>query len=369
TLRGEPERFGLYNNGITIVVADFKPQDQNGTFELVEPYVVNGCQTTRTIWEVCQQLLQSGGTGFDSALEDWRQRLQQGVVVTKVVKVGLAGDALLENITRYTNSQNAVREKDFLALTRDFNVWAAQMAERDIYLEVQRGGWDSQRAFQRQHPTVKQFSLYANAFDLLKVYGAGWLREAGIAFGRNAAFAPDGTVFKRIMDDGGEPFDVDDLYAANLLHQSAEFYKFGRGANFASRKQTRFLYYMVVMEILREVMHAVSLPAGRKDITKAFIRLNRPAHEHAKRVLLDYAVNLIDEYLAPEMEDSVFHEPSYADFNHDLNAYLKWEQLGKTDEQSPKFRQLLKSYRRLMERKEPSTGLSQRDIVVDAIKQ
>jgi hypothetical protein len=56
---------------------------------------------------------------------------------------------LLEAITRYTNSQNAVREKDFLALTSDFKTWARQMAERyGVYLEIQRGGWDSRRALQ-----------------------------------------------------------------------------------------------------------------------------------------------------------------------------------------------------------------------------
>ncbi len=60
------------------------------------------------------------------------------------------------------------------------------MSDRyDIYLETQRGGWDSQRARQKQQPNIKQFTHSANAFDLLKVYGAGWFGEAGTAFGRN----------------------------------------------------------------------------------------------------------------------------------------------------------------------------------------
>ena len=43
-------------------------------------------------------------------------------------------------VTRYTNSQNAVREKDFLALTSDFRSWQTEMASKyDIYLEIQRG--------------------------------------------------------------------------------------------------------------------------------------------------------------------------------------------------------------------------------------
>jgi len=48
------------------------------------------------------------------------------------------------------------------------------MAERyEVYLEIQRGGWDSRRALQKQRPDIEQFIKAANAFDLLKVYGSG----------------------------------------------------------------------------------------------------------------------------------------------------------------------------------------------------
>ena len=72
------------------------------------PTWVNGCQTTRTIWDVLRQRLDSGGTGESEELADWRRRAEQGVVVAKIVK----GDsAQITNITRYTNSQNAVRSR------------------------------------------------------------------------------------------------------------------------------------------------------------------------------------------------------------------------------------------------------------------
>ena len=101
TLRSAPEQFGLYNNGITIVVNDFTSTDNN-RFQLVEPYIVNGCQTTRTIWEVCHIRLESGGTGSNPELEAWREKAAQGVVVTKIVKVGNEGEKLLEAI-KYHN--------------------------------------------------------------------------------------------------------------------------------------------------------------------------------------------------------------------------------------------------------------------------
>jgi len=241
TLAIKPERFGLYNNGITIVVEEFKKLPNNIQYELTEPFVVNGCQTTKVIWDVLFRKLEAGGTGQDEELEAWKRKLEQGIVVIKIVKVGAKGEELLTETTRYTNSQNAVSEKDFLALENDFQKWSRAMASKyGVFLEIQRGGWDSQKAYQRQNPEAKQFSNCANAFDLLKVYGAAWLGEAGISFGKNPPFAPGGSLFHRIVNQ--DSFGLDDLYAAWLLNRAAGQFRFGRGAEKQQRGQTRFLF-------------------------------------------------------------------------------------------------------------------------------
>jgi hypothetical protein len=369
TLKESPERFGLYNNGITIVVTDFDRLAERG-LQLVDPYIVNGCQTTRSVWEICHQRLESGGTGTDPELEEWRRQAAGGTVVTKIVKVGAEGEALLQAITRYTNSQNAVRERDFLAITSDFRTWAAQMAERyNVFLETQRGGWDSQKALQRQHPTARQFEESANAFDLLKVYGAGWLGEAGTAFGRNAAFVPNGSVFKRIMNLGeeGEPFGVEDLYAAYRLQGAADEYRFGRGAPQPSRRQTRFLFYMIALDLLRDVYTRIrNAQPSPKDLTRAIIRVFASADDAARRAWLDSAVDVVDEYLTAGEEDSVFNEPAFQNtFNSDLHGILKWEQLGKSEQSTPRLRSLIGDHRRTLGR----AGAGQpppREVIADA---
>lgn len=374
TLQDTPELFGLYNNGITIVASNFQ-QLEAGKFRLHDPYIVNGCQTTRTIWEVCRQRLEAGGTGRSSTLAAWREKAARGVVVTKVVRVGTNGEAGLQQITRFTNSQNAVREKDFLALTSDFKRWADQMGrEYGVYLEIQRGGWDSRRALQKQKPALTpQFSQYANAFDLLKVYGSGWLREAGMAFGKNSPFLPNGAIFRQIMDDGetGEPFGVDDLYAAYRLEQAANSYHFGRGAPEISRRQTRFLFYLIVLDLLKDVIIRANpaTPATPKHLTRALLALAHPQNKGAFTLLLDAAVQAVDEYLNPQSEDSIFEEPVIqGEFNSDLNRYLKWEQLGKNEDVSPRLKALLASYRKALGQK----GIGQqqsspRDVITAAI--
>ena len=365
TLKQNPEQFGLYNNGITIVVEDF--EYDRGQLNLLEPYVVNGCQTTRTVWEVFHQRLESGGTGVSLEQQNWRNKAEQGVVVAKIVKVGAAGDALLQDITRYTNSQNAVREKDFLALTSDFKTMARQMGnEYGVFLETQRGGWESQSAFQRQHPGEKRFSEHTNAFDLLKVYGAGWLGEPGTAYGRNAAFLPTGSVFRRIFNaqPTDEPFSVEDFYAAYRVQQSADGYGFGRGADRPSRRQTRFLFYTVTLDILRGVLTYANLGTGPKSLTGALLKLYAPGHEEAAKALTDIAIEVVDEYVSLGSEESVFKEPAFQNkFNNDLNGYFKWDQLGKSDTSSPNLRSLIAITRRTLGRGSPPP----RDLILAAI--
>ena len=359
TLNDDPEQFGLYNNGITIVVKDFLAVSHS-TYTLTDPYIVNGCQTTRTLWEVFRQKLETGGSKLDPKLEAWKAKAQNGVVIAKIVRVGTSGEVLLQNITRYTNSQNAVKDKDFITLDDGFHHWKNEMASRyQIFLEVQRGGWDSQKAWQKQNPQTLQFTEAANAFDLLKVYGAGWLREAGKAFGSNRSFVPGGTVYRQIVERTEQPFGVDDLYAACVVQKAGEHYEFGRGSRKASRKQTRYLFYLIVLELLRDVLVRANRSSSYGDLTQAVLKLNRKGNEEAIRSLFEAGVGVVDEYLTIGEQDSVFTEPT---FKNDLGGFLKSEQLGKT-EHTPNLQALLAINKRTMGRGNPSP----RDLITNVI--
>ncbi len=246
------------------------------------------------------------------------------------------------------------------------------MAERyGVFLEIQRGGWDSQRARQRQSPAVtQQFDEAANAFDLLKVYGAGWLAEPGTAFGKNGPFLPEGRIFKRVVDNenGAQAFGVDDLFASYQLKRAADKYQFGRGATKASRRLTRYLFYMVVIELLREVIVRMTDNAepAPKEFTDALNKLFRPGNEPAAEALLDSAIQLVDEYTGADGD--IFKEPPFNNaFNSDTNSYLKSEQFGKAEETSPRLHGLIQDWRRFMGR---STGgqASPREVISSALK-
>jgi hypothetical protein len=331
TIVNHPERFGLYNNGITIV-AEAVRKGAEGEVILTNPYVVNGCQTTRSIYLVLQQKINSGGKGNASAEhQQWLQRLDSAVVVTKIVVVGAEGEELLTQTTRYTNSQNAVSDKDFISLEADFRKWAALFNTRyGVFLEIQRGAWDARKAWQKQNPEAKpQYEDSTYAFDLLKVFAAGWLGEPGAALSSNTPFAPGGSWFNKITD--AEDFGISDLYAAYLLTQLADAHKFGRGSEKPSRGLTRFLYYTVVIDLLRDFLLAQQLPHAHADISNAIAKL------HDADLLKDIgqvAVDLIDDYLLQGGEDTLFSEPGFQN-SHEIRLFLMSDRLSKDDQYSP----------------------------------
>jgi hypothetical protein len=343
TLKASPEKFGLFNNGITIVAEDVT--NVNGLFTIVEPYVVNGCQTTKTIWQVLVEKLDTGASQLSSETQHWKDRLSKGIVIVKIVKVGSQNEVELTNITRFTNSQNSVSRQDFIALEGNFRTLASEMASTyTIYLEIHRGGWESQRMLQRHSLNAPQFTEHVNAFDMLKIYGAAWMAEPGIAFGKNPPFAPGGAIFKRIIDS--QSFGTEEIYACYLLQRIANTIKFGRAADKPSRGQTRYLFYYVLTDLIKDILINNSKPHGLKELTDAVIKIFKDGTDTSKS-LINIALNVIDNYLADGTQDSLFSEPEFIR-TRDLNNFLKWEKLGKGRDFTPKFEQLLFANKYLM---------------------
>lgn len=343
TLETDPEKFGLYNNGITIVVSGYRKVADDVAMD--DPYVVNGCQTTRTIWQVLENRLNPGGSGNDSANVAWQERVGRGSLVTKIVR---SDEAEIANITKFTNSQNSVRAQDFLALQDGIQRWKSAMeAEYNIFLEIQRGGEASRKAYEKQHPDLPKFDHYVNVFDLIKVYGAGWLAAPGLAFGKNAPFLPKGSIYEKIMS-ADHAFGARDLYAAYKVKCVADGLRFGRGADHPSRRQSRFLFYHIIMRMLANVIRLtpdLNLPApSPTDLTDAVLKLTALDAQEQLNVLANGAIALIDQYLTPGASSSgntAFDEDSYIQTHAgDLNGFLKAENLGK-DKHSPKLGQLL----------------------------
>lgn len=252
---------------------------------------------------------------------------------------------MVNSITRYTNSQNTIRDKDFVSLDNSFRTWCKEIGDKyNLFLEIQRGGWESQKALQNTRKTLyqKEFKNFANATELMKIYAAGWLNEPGRAYRSNAPFIPGGDVFQRVINCKDEPlldsFGVEDIYAAYLLQEVAKRNNFGKKGN-PARGRTKFLFIFVLINLLREVARMEKIPPSNSNISKYVIKLFSDVNE-SQEILEQLSVDFIERYFTEDNEYGVFKEEK---LGNDMFYFIKSEFLGKNLEQTPNLKASLES--------------------------
>ncbi len=138
TLRSAPERFMAYNNGIVIVADEIRlGQSGDGAIGiswLKGLQIVNGGQTTASLYFTKKKF---PDTDLSSV------RVPAKVIVMKT-NDPIQEEALVSDISRYANSQNAVRQSD-LSANKPFHVEIEKLS-RSVYCPDGVGQWFYERA-------------------------------------------------------------------------------------------------------------------------------------------------------------------------------------------------------------------------------
>lgn len=110
TIEEDPSKFFMYNNGITIIASDVKvtpfPNGKKSKVLIENLQVLNGGQTLRTIHKYNQINKQSG-----------LSNLQKAEILVRVFKV--TDKDLMNKIAEYTNSQNAISNRDLKSISSE----------------------------------------------------------------------------------------------------------------------------------------------------------------------------------------------------------------------------------------------------------
>lgn len=111
TLKKQPSKFFMFNNGITITASDIKSKPINGNRKIILKIlnfkVVNGGQTLRSIHN------------FNSVNEDHlSEYINDCEILVRIFKTG-DDPQLLNNIAEYTNSQNSISSIDLKSLASE----------------------------------------------------------------------------------------------------------------------------------------------------------------------------------------------------------------------------------------------------------
>ena len=319
TLRHNPDRFLAYNNGISIVCQDFQISDQG--LQINSPQIVNGCQTTRTLYDFMENHFAGVQTQLDTLTE--AEPYRAALLPFKLMAVQDFDTDFVRDITRYSNKQNAVRGRDFLTLEQGFHQLKERLLERGYYLEIQTGEFGVLPKAQKQQFT-EQFQV--NAFDALRFYGAAVLRKPHTAFGRSGEFTPGGSEF----DEVTKALTEEDLLVPWLMaHHAVE-----RGYSVRSQKslaqndyrnQTRYFYLYLLFRVASQVLTGTPEidSIKRLEFYDQLLKLRddylaKPSEETAFRAILDIADNLVATYMTMAAQFNWFY---------DRNAFLKNQEL------------------------------------------
>lgn len=138
TLRSAPERFMAYNNGIVIVADEMilgkTSQGEQGIAWLKGLQIVNGGQTTASLYFTKNKYPE---------VDLSHVRVPAKIIVMKV-QDSTKEEALVSDISRYANSQNAVRQSD-LSANKPFHVEIEKLS-RSVYCPDGVSQWFYERA-------------------------------------------------------------------------------------------------------------------------------------------------------------------------------------------------------------------------------
>ena len=190
TLEECPERLFEYNNGVVITVDDFKIKDKQ--IRLTSPAIVNGAQSAHAILDRAQK---TGNIGAK--------------ISVKIIKS--PDDTHQRNITRYSNSQNAVKGKDNIALEDYWKSVSYQMETRtEYFFEIQAGSWDIKDASEKaKFQGNKIFNQYLPdnhkkkivSKDAIQDYVAYFKQNPTEAYQAVSKFLPKGSKYDQVFPD------------------------------------------------------------------------------------------------------------------------------------------------------------------------
>ena len=193
TLEECPEKFAEYNNGSTMTAVDVKVDEDKKLIHLDSPIIVNGAQSSHGILDVSK-----------------KRKSLDAETQLKIIKTD--DEEQQKNITRFSNSQNAVKGKDLVALEDFWKSISFQMETRmGYFFEYQSGSWDyrldagdrakfqGNKIFNQYLPENHKKKLASK--DAIQTYVAYFKQNPSGAYQSISKFLPGGAEYEKIFTD------------------------------------------------------------------------------------------------------------------------------------------------------------------------
>ena len=241
TLKTYPERFVLFNNGITIVCRSVKIE--NGRYVLENPQIVNGCQTCNMIYQAY-----SGGMDFEGVQ-----------IIAKIIGTDMVD--VTQGIVRGANRQNIVYEEAFETI-REFH------KNIEKYFEINQVNGYQKIYYERRS---KQYAAFSQIKPYQKISFRGLIQSMVALFLNHVedSHKHEYTLLKDYKD-----ILFVDTHSCQPYYLAAFFY-LNVDVLFRSKKLPKELssYKMHIMLLIKEMKGGVSPDLSSDDIDQYCERL------------------------------------------------------------------------------------------------
>lgn len=198
TIATEPENFAIYNNGITVLVNDYRASTDSKSIKVSGIGIVNGGQTTGTI-----------GTSNG----------KNGQVIARFIKSN--DQNLLEKIVRYNNTQNNVKPADFRSSDATQKRLIENFKEvynnKIIYTGARRGG--AGKSVRRSSAQKRKTLIDTTVAQSL----AAFHLQPNLAYNKTKMIWEDDQVYVQFFNNETTPGHI--LFTYSLLKAVEEYKK------------------------------------------------------------------------------------------------------------------------------------------------
>lgn len=281
TIETDPKSFWYYNNGITVVCDELV--DNNQELVVTAPQIVNGCQTAKSIFATYKKV----------AHQTPEDILNDGHILIRFIKIkrslsDVDKKQFRDDVTRYTNSQNAVKGLDFYSLDQFQRDLKEQFEKNNYYYyEIQRGAYAAEKNRRtkkqqfignsnyeyllRDFNSAKKYVLPAK--EVIQSFTAGIKLMPNIAYGRANELTPTGKRWEDIMNEDTKEYKVEAFLFPYLVWLYAKHtLKFTRSDGESYKKNSAFLfvatYFLLINKLITKTTKQTKEFINHQDIDK-----------------------------------------------------------------------------------------------------
>jgi len=318
TFKEKPKDFWYFNNGITIVCDDFKPESEK-VLEIFMPQIVNGCQTANTILNEYRKISTN------------QKKQKQGTILVKIIKDKNKKD----EITQYTNRQNSVSGKDFFALDIFQKKMVKEFENLGYFYEIQNKSSIARKVSEMEkYKGMNEFRyLFSHKFNnilqvklVVQAFASAMYFMPGTATSRSGELMVYGEKWSKIFNDKTPEKPLNWLYPFAVMTYAKNNLEYNNKSSVLYKKYSLMFYVACYFRCLVHIFKEIELIGRSENINPLEIEIENYTKIFKNSDVNKEILNFVDGVIKRFMRDKSITEAIKKKYdNLDIANFMKSE--------------------------------------------